>query len=133
VHAHSRFRQTGQGTFAPQSILTSRIHSPGGSQKPEIAANPESKALKMLKALTVSDTWLQGFAHTLPQARELARHGDMQLTMKYTHIGIQDQAKALAALPNPWQHFRSPWGAIRVIDCHSKAIRRSGLARRKCR
>ncbi len=38
---------------------------------------------------------------TLTQARELARHGDIRMTMRYTHIGIDDQAAALAALPSP--------------------------------
>ena len=38
---------------------------------------------------------------TLTQARELARHGDIRMTMRYTHIGIDDQAKALAELPVP--------------------------------
>jgi len=37
---------------------------------------------------------------TLPQARELARHCDVRMTMKYTHIGIDDQAKALKFLPS---------------------------------
>ena len=36
---------------------------------------------------------------TLPQAKELARHSDVRTTMKYTHIGIDDQAKALSSLP----------------------------------
>jgi hypothetical protein len=38
---------------------------------------------------------------TLTQARELARHGDIRMTMRYTHIGIGDQAAALACLPAP--------------------------------
>lgn len=38
---------------------------------------------------------------TLTQARELARHGDIRMTMRYTHIGIEDQAAALAGLPMP--------------------------------
>lgn len=38
---------------------------------------------------------------TLPEARELARHSDINMTMKYTHIGIGDQAKAVARLPVP--------------------------------
>jgi uncharacterized protein YfaQ (DUF2300 family) len=38
---------------------------------------------------------------TLVQARELARHADVRMTMKYTHIGLQDQADALAGLPLP--------------------------------
>lgn len=36
---------------------------------------------------------------TLPQAKELARHSDVKMTMRYTHIGIEDQAKALKQLP----------------------------------
>jgi len=44
---------------------------------------------------------------TLPEAMKLARHADIKMTMKYTHIGIEDQAKALAGLPNPCQHIVS--------------------------
>ena len=36
---------------------------------------------------------------TVPEARELARHSDVNMTMRYTHIGIDDQAKALSQLP----------------------------------
>lgn len=38
---------------------------------------------------------------TLAEARELARHTDVRQTMKYTHIGLHDQAKALSGLPIP--------------------------------
>jgi hypothetical protein len=38
---------------------------------------------------------------TLTEARELARHGDIRMTMRYTHISINDQASALASLPAP--------------------------------
>lgn len=38
---------------------------------------------------------------TLPEAQKLARHADIKMTMKYTHIGIADQAKAVANLPAP--------------------------------
>ncbi len=44
---------------------------------------------------------------TLTQARELARHGDIRMTMRYTHIGIKDQAKALADLPSPSSSAKS--------------------------
>jgi site-specific recombinase XerC len=37
----------------------------------------------------------------LAEAKELARHGDIRMTMRYSHIGIEDQAKALAALRVP--------------------------------
>lgn len=38
---------------------------------------------------------------TLPEAKELARHSDVNMTMRYTHIGLNDQAKAVANLPMP--------------------------------
>lgn len=38
---------------------------------------------------------------TLVEAKELARHADVRMTMKYTHIGLDDQAAALAGLPLP--------------------------------
>ncbi len=38
---------------------------------------------------------------SLPEAKELARHSDVNMTMRYTHIGIDDQAKAVAKLPTP--------------------------------
>jgi len=40
---------------------------------------------------------------SLPEAKELARHSDVNMTMRYAHIGIADQAKAVANLPAP-QH-----------------------------
>lgn len=36
---------------------------------------------------------------SLPEAKELARHSDIRMTMKYTHIGIHDQAAAIKQLP----------------------------------
>jgi integrase len=39
---------------------------------------------------------------TLVEAKELARHADVRQTMKYTHIGLEDQAQALAGLPAPF-------------------------------
>ena len=38
---------------------------------------------------------------SLPQAMELARHSTVNMTMKYAHIGLDDQAEALANLPAP--------------------------------
>ena len=38
---------------------------------------------------------------SLPEAKELARHSDINMTMRYTHIGIGDQARAVAKLPTP--------------------------------
>jgi integrase len=38
---------------------------------------------------------------SLVEARQLARHSDVNMTMRYTHIGIDDQAKALRGLPVP--------------------------------
>jgi integrase len=36
----------------------------------------------------------------LPTAMELARHSDIKMTMRYTHISIKDQADALKNLPS---------------------------------
>ena len=46
---------------------------------------------------------------TLTEARELARHADVRMTMKYTHIGLEDQAEALAGLPNPNAYASRRW------------------------
>jgi integrase len=42
---------------------------------------------------------------SLPEARELARHADVRTTMKYTHIGMEDRARALGNLR--WQRIGS--------------------------
>jgi Phage integrase family len=56
---------------------------------------------------------------SLPEARELARHSDIRMTMRYTHIGMDDKAKAIKQLP--WQRNgsdsagsdgRKPWQAV---------------------
>jgi site-specific recombinase XerC len=49
---------------------------------------------------------------SLPEARELARHSDIRMTMKYTHVGIRDQADAVSKLP--WQRIGS---ASRHLSC----------------
>ena len=36
---------------------------------------------------------------SLVEARELARHSDIRMTMRYTHTGLVDQARAVAAIP----------------------------------
>lgn len=43
---------------------------------------------------------------TLPEAQKLARHSDIKLTMRYVHIGLDDQAKAVANLPARALHRR---------------------------
>ncbi len=45
---------------------------------------------------------------SLPEAKELARHSDIKTTMKYTHFGINDQARAVAALPLPKTSPKNP-------------------------
>jgi integrase/recombinase XerD len=62
---------------------------------------------------------------TIAEAKELARHTDVKMTMRYTHIGLPDQARALASLPAPTspepsrrssQHSGSPTGQTGAID-----------------
>jgi integrase len=57
---------------------------------------------------------------TLPEAQKLARHADIHMTMKYAHIGIDDQAKAVANLPTAALHGRCISG---VSGGHSMAKR----------
>jgi integrase len=47
---------------------------------------------------------------SLPEAKELARHTDVKMTMRYTHIGLEDQSKAVAGLrlPIPGQQNPEP-------------------------
>ncbi|TWT41517.1 site-specific tyrosine recombinase XerC [Botrimarina hoheduenensis] len=57
---------------------------------------------------------------SVPEAKELARHSDVRMTMKYTHIGLADQAKAIAKLPagKSWLHIGCISGHA---DGHKKA------------
>ena len=43
--------------------------------------------------------WLLRNGTSLVVARELARHSDVKMTMGYTHIGLEDQAKGIQNLP----------------------------------
>jgi len=47
---------------------------------------------------------------SLVVARELARHSDVKMTMRYTHIGLEDQAKGIRNLPTDpsWLKTRRP-------------------------
>lgn len=40
---------------------------------------------------------------SVTEAKELARHGDIRMTMRYTHHGLNDQARAIGSLP--WLHI----------------------------
>lgn len=53
---------------------------------------------------------------TLPEAQKLARHSDIKMTMRYVHIGIGDQANAVANLPSAALHGRCISGGV---DRHS--------------
>ena len=62
----------------------------------------------------------------LTDARELARHGDIRMTMRYTHVGMAERAKALAMLPALQMRCIS-----RGADCQEMAAgdtRRDGRA-----
>ena len=45
---------------------------------------------------------------SLVVARELARHSDVKMTMGYTHIGLEDQAKGIQNLPTDPKWLGSP-------------------------
>ena len=45
---------------------------------------------------------------SLVVARELARHSDVKMTMRYTHIGLEDRAKGIQNLPTDPRWLSSP-------------------------
>lgn len=53
---------------------------------------------------------------SLPEAQKLVRHSDIKMTMRYVHIGLNDQAKAIATLPAAALHRRCISG---VSERHS--------------
>lgn len=58
---------------------------------------------------------------SITEARELARHADVRMTMKYTHIGLEDQARALASLPAPGGSAQRLSSAPVVVSGHASA------------
>ena len=64
---------------------------------------------------------------SVPEAKQLARHSDIRQTMKYTHIGIEDQARAVGALPA--LHWRCSSG---VFEGHSVSQLGKDEADKKC-
>jgi len=61
---------------------------------------------------------------SLAEARALARHSDINQTMDYAHIGIEDQAKAIAKLPSSCQHIVSSSGYFRRPEQSSAGTER---------
>jgi integrase len=66
---------------------------------------------------------------TVPEAQKLARHSDVKQTMKYTHIGLSDQAKALGKLPTSLLHRCCISG---VSDGHSVTTPVTGSIPKEC-
>jgi len=59
---------------------------------------------------------------SLPEAKELARHSDVTMTMRYTHIGMDDrEASRLAA---EWQRYGRLGTSRRVNGCRDPQCRR---------
>src|SRR5262245_56003181 len=65
---------------------------------------------------------------TLPQAKELARHTDIKMTMRYTHIGLADQAQAIRLLPFNGQRKdgRAKRSRIEATNSSDKTWERNG-------
>jgi Phage integrase family len=53
---------------------------------------------------------------SIMEAKELARHADIRQTAKYTHIGMEDRAKALAGLPAPKSYAFVELSEIRRVS-----------------
>jgi hypothetical protein len=54
---------------------------------------------------------------SLPEVKELARHSDIKMTMKYTHIGMEDQARAISNLPMPKANPKSRSATALQMRC----------------
>jgi hypothetical protein len=52
---------------------------------------------------------------SLPETMKLARHADVKMTMRYAHIGIDDQSKAVGKLPG-WQRIGSGTGVSGSLE-----------------
>lgn len=61
---------------------------------------------------------------SITEARESARHTDVKMTMRYTHVGINDPATALAALRVPKLKSESPTNEANTLS----ATGRDGVA-----
>ena len=62
---------------------------------------------------------------SLVETKELARHGDVKMTMKYAHIGLDDQSKAVAKLG--WEY---PGSVSGVTNEH--LVEMNGTAEANC-
>jgi integrase len=73
---------------------------------------------------------------SLVAARELARHSDVRMTMRYTHIGLADQATAVNQLPSVQMPAilsdgclqNEEEGCLRIVCTSSGAVRQSASA-----
>ncbi len=120
--AHSKHRKKDVLPLHPDLVEKLRIWTKGLKESDLLFSGLERKKLsvmvrKDLEAAGIAYETKDGIAdfhaagrHTyitqlirsgvsLPAARELARHSDVNMTMRYTHIGIDDQAEALSRLP----------------------------------
>jgi hypothetical protein len=62
---------------------------------------------------------------SLVAAKELARHSDVRMTMRYTHIGLADQAAAVNRLPALPPSQSGPEKCLHIVCTSSGAARQS--------
>ena len=65
---------------------------------------------------------LDGSGVALVEAKELARHSGVRMTMRYTHFGLKDQAKAV----QPAGDFTTPRGTRRDMPAYCLHFERRG-------
>lgn len=63
----------------------------------------------------------------LTEARELARHSDVRMTMRYTHVRLEDQAQAVNKLPSPQLPATEPGDeCLHIVSTESGADGQTG-------
>ena len=70
---------------------------------------------------------------SLVEALELARHSGIRMTIRYTHIGLDDQARAVAAISTPRTSInakKNPGSILGVKPAANPVICRHQLATR---
>lgn len=68
---------------------------------------------------------------SLPEAQKLARHTDITMTMKYTHIGMEDRAKAIQLLACQWNGSASGVSESQPVTSDGTTCHKEGAGKKR--